>query len=76
MALSARGDRLVARHRAMYSAWVAACAAAFGLGCAEDPEAEPETATAPLSPEQEANVVIATRVLEEGLGQANPDVIN
>ena len=76
MALSARGDRVVSRPRAVYSACVAACAAALGLGCAEEPEAEPETATAPLSPEQEANILVATRVIEEGLGQANTDVIN
>jgi len=75
MALSARGGG-VSRPRAVYSACVTACAAALGLGCGEDPQAEPETATAPLSPEQEANVVIATRVIEEGLGQANADVIN
>ena len=47
----------------------------LALGCGGDSDARPETTTAPLSPEEELNISIASRVIEEGLGQGNVDVI-
>jgi predicted SnoaL-like aldol condensation-catalyzing enzyme len=49
----------------------------LALGCgADDSDAQPEVARVPLSPEEEQNVAVASRVIEQGLGQGNVDVIN
>jgi predicted SnoaL-like aldol condensation-catalyzing enzyme len=47
----------------------------LALGCGASDDGEPETASAPLSPEEEQNIVIATRVIEEGLIQGDVAVI-
>jgi predicted SnoaL-like aldol condensation-catalyzing enzyme len=50
--------------------------ALLALGCGSgDSDGEPEMASAPLSPEEEQNIGIATRVIEEGLVQGNVEVI-
>ena len=56
-----------------------ALAAGVGLlviGCGDEDEPRTETAVVQLSPEEQANIVVATRVIEEGLGGGNVAVIN
>lgn len=53
-----------------------ACAALMAMACGGSDEAPADTATARLSPEEEANVEVATRVIEQGLGRADLAVID
>lgn len=67
-------DSRAARRR--YPRGLASAVFLLALGCGGgDRDAEPETASAPLSPEEEQNIVIATRVIEEGLIQGDVAVI-
>jgi predicted SnoaL-like aldol condensation-catalyzing enzyme len=55
-----------------------ACAALVASGCSDDDKGEPsdDTAAAQLSPLEEANVDVATRVIEEGLIGGDVALIN
>jgi predicted SnoaL-like aldol condensation-catalyzing enzyme len=81
MALSTRGEvyhRCACAstgHRAVILA-AALLEVACGVACNGKDPAEPEMATAGLSPEQQANIEVATRVLEEGLIGGDVSVIN
>lgn len=50
--------------------------ALLATACADRGSAEPEMATAGLSPEEQANIEVATRVIEEGLVGGDVGVIN
>jgi predicted SnoaL-like aldol condensation-catalyzing enzyme len=52
-------------------------AALFAVACGnEDDSSEPDTATVELGPQQKANIEVATRVIEEGLGKGDVAVID
>jgi predicted SnoaL-like aldol condensation-catalyzing enzyme len=63
-----------------------ACVAGLGLGCGDDENesganadrsaGDVQTVTAQLTPEEKANIDVATRVLREGLIGGNTEVIN
>lgn len=62
------------RLRALGIAPAAACVALLVSGCGEE-DGSVETSVYELSPEEEANVVVATRVIEEGLVGGDVSVI-
>src|SRR5690606_30761899 len=64
MALRSITDGRCSRARGF--AWAAACAGLLASGCGDDPVSV-ETSVTELSPEEEANVQVATRVIEDGL---------
>lgn len=70
-----RFDRARASRRRVLGA-AARGAVLLALGCGDDSDAQPEETAAPLSPEEEQNVAVASRVIEQGLGQGNVEVIN
>ena len=75
-ALEPRAARGYLRAAPMIVAPMLTAAMLLTLGCGGgDRDAEPETASAPLSPEEEQNIAIATRVIEEGLIQGDVEVI-
>jgi predicted SnoaL-like aldol condensation-catalyzing enzyme len=61
--------------RRRFARAAARAALLLSFGCGSNDDAQPETARAPLSPVEEQNIAIASRVIEEGLGQGNTAVI-
>ncbi len=56
--------------------WLTAGAALLAVGCGDEDDPRTETAVVQLSPEEQANIVVATRVIEEGLAGGDVAVIN
>lgn len=64
---SQRPSRAAAAPRRPGAGVLLPAAVLLALACGGGDEGGPEMASAPLSPEEEQNIVIATRVIEEGL---------
>jgi predicted SnoaL-like aldol condensation-catalyzing enzyme len=76
MALSTIGEVYNRRVYASTGRCVILAAAVLAGACSDEDGAEPEMVAAGLSPEEQANVEVATRVLEEGLVAGDVAVIN